>query len=333
MIAFGTEFSAGLNALHLLVAALVADAVIGNLGGPFRLLPHPVRLIGGLVGFLETRLNRARRAPGTLFIRGALVALFVAGLAAILGGAAAAALGGEGFGWVGEIAIVAIFLGQRSLFDHSRAVGRALIRDGLAAGRRAVGRIVGRDTDDLDDHGVARAAIESCAEGFCDAVVAPAFWYVLFGLPGLFAYIAVNTMDSMIGHRDARFAAFGRVAARLDDAMNLVPARLAGMLIAIAALFTPTANPARAVKTMFRDARKHRSPNSGWPEAAMAGALGLALLGPRRYGGEAVADPWIGDGEARATAADIRRALYVFAVAGFLHLVAVVFIALALDLA
>src|SRR5690606_17129842 len=160
--------------------------------------------------------------------------------------------------------------------DHVRAVAVGL-GDNLEAGRAAVSHIVGRDPAQLDEHGVSRAAIESLAENFGDGVIAPVFWYVLFGFPGLLVYKTVNTMDSMIGHRTERYRAFGMVAARLDDALNYFPARLSALMIALAAAVSPKANPFRAIKTMVRDAGKHRSFNAGWPEGAMAGALGIAL--------------------------------------------------------
>ena len=219
------------------------------------------------------------------------------------------------WGWFIELFCVVLLLGQRSLFDHVYAVAVALREEGLDEGKAAVRHIVGRDLDHLDEHGVARAAIESCAENFSDGVVAPVFWYAVLGLPGMFVYKAVNTMDSMIGHRSKRYRAFGMVAARLDDVLNLIPARLSGLMIALAAFFTPTANPFRAFATIMKDSHKHASINAGWPEAATAGALGLALAGPRRYGEVAVNDPWIGSGRARATEADIRRTLFLYAVA------------------
>ena len=220
-----------------------------------------------------------------------------------------------GWGWLAEVALVTVLLAQRTMADHMVRVARALDR-GVDPARAEVRHIVGRDVRALDAHGIARAAIESGAENFADGVVAPAFWYLLFGLPGLLAYKAINTMDSMIGHRSARHHAFGRAAARLDDAANWVPARIAGALIAAAALVVPGAAPGRALLTMVRDAPRHSSPNAGWPEAAMAGALGLALLGPRRYGDMAAADAtWLGDGRTEATAADLRRAVRVFAAA------------------
>jgi adenosylcobinamide-phosphate synthase len=210
-------------------------------------------------------------------------------------------------------------IAQKSLFQHVRAVAHGLDKGGLAGGRWAVSRIVGRDPQSLDDYGVARAAIESCAENFADGVVAPVFWYVLFGFPGLLLYKTANTMDSMIGHLTDRHRDFGLVAARLDDLMNLVPARLAGLLLVLASAFLPGGHPVMAWQVMWRDHKHHRSPNSGWPEGAMAGALDLALAGPRRYTGYAVQEPWIGSGRARATAGDIRRSLFVMVIACLLN--------------
>ena len=219
------------------------------------------------------------------------------------------------FGWLAELVLVTSLVAQRSLYRHVVAVARGLDEGGLEQGRRAVAHIVGRDPGALDEHGVARGAIESCAENFADGVIAPVFWYVLLGLPGLLAYKMVNTLDSVIGYRSPRYRAFGAVAARLDDALSFLPARLSGLLIALAAVFVPWASPLRAVRTMLRDGRKHRSLNAGWPEAAMAGALGLALAGPRRYAETVVKDAWMGGGRARATPRDIRAALYLFVVA------------------
>ena len=178
-----------------------------------------------------------------------------------------------------------MLVAQRSLYDHVAAVALALDRGGLAAGREAVRHIVGRDPSRLDAHGVARAAIESLAENFSDGVVAPVFWYLLLGLPGLFAYKMANTLDSMIGHKTPHYLAFGWAAARFDDLANLAPARISGVLIAAAAVFAEKGRPGRALAIMLRDGAKHRSPNAGWPEGAMAGALDLALAGPRHYAG------------------------------------------------
>ena len=201
-------------------------------------------------------------------------------------------------------------LAQRGLYEHAAAVAAGL-REGLAQGRAAVARIVGRDPEQLDGPAVARAAIESTAENFADGVAAPVFWGAVLGLPGMLAYKAVNTADSMIGHRSSRYMDFGRFAARLDDVASWLPARLAALLILAAASFSPGTTPAAGWRAMGRDAALHRSVNAGWPEAAMAGSLGLRLAGPRRYGGQPVEDAWMGDGTPLATPADIRRALKI----------------------
>ena len=300
--------------LFLLAVALAADWAVGDLPFLFSVIPHPVRLVGKLVDALERRLNREWRSEATRMRRGAFFVAFMVFLTGAAGYVIAAFTRAHRWGWLIELFLVIVLLAQRSLFDHVYAVAVALREEGLEEGKAAVRHIVGRDLDHLDEHGVARAAIESCAENFSDGVVAPVFWYALLGLPGLFVYKTVNTMDSMIGHRSKRYRAFGMVAARLDDVMNLIPARLSGLMIAIAAIFTPTANPFRALTTIMKDSHKHSSINAGWPEAAMAGALGLALAGPRRYGEVKANDPWIGSGRARATEADIRRALFLYVV-------------------
>ncbi len=292
--------------LAILALALALDAVLGE--SLFRRLPHPVALIGLAVAALETRLNAQGLDADALRLRGALAVAAVVGAPIAVGLILASLLNAGPLLWLFEALLVSVLLAQRSLYDHVRAVAVALETGGLDAGRAAVAHIVGRDPQSLDGHGVARAAIESLAENFSDGVVAPAFWYALFGLPGILAYKTVNTLDSMIGHKTPRYLHFGMVAARLDDAANLIPARLAGLLIALG----DGARAGAALASMFRDARKHRSPNAGWPEAAMAGALGLKLAGPRRYKEETVDAPFIGPGTPDATAADIRRALKVY---------------------
>jgi len=300
------------SGLFLLFAALALDAAVGEMGWLFRRLPHPVVVIGRAIGGLDRRLNRPELADRDRRLRGVVAAMLVVGGAALAGAAIAFVARAIPHCWLLEVFAATTLLAQRSLFEHVDAVARALATGGLDSGRKAVARIVGRDPQSLDAHGIARAAIESLAENFADAVVAPVFWYVLLGLPGMLAYKAANTLDSMIGYRNERYLAFGWASARLDDAMNLVPARLAGLIIAGAALFAPRGRPFAALATMVRDSRHHRSPNSGRPEAAMAGALGLALGGPRRYPGVVVDEPWMGRGSAKATVADIRRALVVF---------------------
>ncbi len=217
-----------------------------------------------------------------------------------------------------EVAAATVLLAQRSLYDHVAAVAAPLATSRLAAGdlaaaRRAISHIVGRDPDALDQPAIARAAIETLAENFADGVAAPVFWYLLLGLPGLFAYKAINTLDSMFGYRNPRYAWFGKAAARIDDAANWLPARLAGLAVVAAAALTPGANPRAAWTTMIRDARHNPSPNAGWPEAAMAGAIAVALLGPRSYGGVAAHRPWLGEAfTANATADHLRHALAVY---------------------
>lgn len=303
----------------VLFAALLLDALVGDLRWLFRVVPHPVVFAGKLIGFLDDKLNRPQRGRAALLVRGLLVTVFVAGLAAAVGVLCARIARQVPYGTALELFLVVVLVAQRSLYDHGRAVSVALRRDGVEGGRKAVSHIVGRDTSSLDLHGVARGAIESLAENFADGVVAPALWYLILGLPGLFAYKAINTMDSMIGYRSERYRDFGLVAARLDDVVNLIPARLAALLLVFAAAVTPTANPARAFRVMWRDAGKHDSPNAGWPEAAMAGALDRALGGPRRYLGGVVKSEWIGDGDARATPRDIDRALMLYGLACVVH--------------
>jgi adenosylcobinamide-phosphate synthase len=301
--------------LLVLLVALGIEALAGEARGPLARLPHPVRLIGAVIDRLDQRLNGLDLTTGERRLRGMLTVAVVATTTCAVGWLVHAIAAAIPFGWLIELALVVSLLAQRSLYQHVATVGRGLGR-GLDAGRAAVSHIVGRDVNRLDRHGVARAAIESLAENFSDAVVAPAFWYALFGLPGILVYKAVNTMDSMIGHRSPQYLAFGMAAARLDDLLNLIPARLAGLLIIFATLIGDSRSAARrAWLTMRRDARKHRSPNAGWPEAALAGALGLALAGPRHYPMLTVDDPWIGDGRTEADISDIKRALRLYRLA------------------
>lgn len=304
----------------LLLIGLVAEATVGGLPWLWRAVPHPVALLGRVIAWFDRQLNRESRGEVSRRARGLAVAVFLIAAAGLLGWALQHLARGLPFGWVIELAVITVLLAQRSLFDHVRAVAVALDHGGVAAGREAVRHIVGRDVALLDEHGVARAAIESAAENFSDAVVAPVLWYLLLGLPGLLIYKTVNTMDSMIGYRTPRHDAFGKAAARIDDALNYIPARLAALMIVLAAAPTPGASPGRAWRILLRDGGHHASPNSGRPEAAMAGALGLALAGPRPYHGEIKPAPWIGEGVARATSRDIRRALYLYAVAGVINL-------------
>lgn len=298
--------------LLLLAAGLALDGWSGDMPAIFAHIPHPIVLAGRAAAFFDRKLNRQIRSEASRRVRGIITVVVLVGSAATLGFAIRQLCRGSLAGAAVEILLIAILVAQRSLFDHVAEVARALSEGGLAAGRDAVRHIVGRDPRSLDTHGVARAAIESLAENFSDGVVAPVFWYLVLGLPGLFAYKMANTLDSMIGHKTPHYRAFGWAAARFDDLANLLPARISGVFIAAAALFSRDGRPTRALTIMLRDARKHRSLNAGWPEGAMAGALGLSLAGPRRYAEGVVADPWVGDGTARAVPGDIDRALGLY---------------------
>ncbi|CAN5188779.1 adenosylcobinamide-phosphate synthase CbiB [soil metagenome] len=294
------------------LAALATEALVGYPDRLHRRLPHPVVGLGALIDGAERLLNRPERSPRRRRVAGVATVAATAGFAAVAG-LAASRLPGPAPVLAGTLG-----LAQRSLYDHVAAVMKALECDDLPEARTAVGMIVGRDTAGLDASGVAAAAIESLAESFNDGIVAPAFWLALGGLPGLYAYKAINTADSLIGHREPRWKDFGWAAARTDDLMNLAPARLAGALIAAAG--------GRGWRVMVRDARHHASPNAGWPEAAMAGALGVRLGGPVAYEGVMTDRPIFGEGPS-PTVADLRRALGVYSRACGLLWAAVAFLA------
>jgi len=295
----------------LAALALALEAGVGYPDALFRRIGHPVVWLGTLIAALDARLNNARDDFERRRWMG-VVAIAIVALAAALIGAAITKLCGLVIGGPILLALLSSnLLAQRSLHEHVRAVADALAVS-LEDGRRAVAQIVGRDVSALDEAGVARAAIESLAENFSDGVVAPALFLAVFGLPGALVYKAVNTADSMIGHKSPRHLAFGWGAARLDDLLNLLPARFAAGLIALAAWLLPSASATDAFRIAQRDAAHHASPNAGWPEAAMAGALGLCLGGPRAYGSVDVAGATLGDGRREATIADIRRALALY---------------------
>jgi adenosylcobinamide-phosphate synthase len=287
------------------LGALALDAMIGWPDRIYRMIGHPVGGFARIITACAARWNGADRSRAGQRIAGiATVALLLAvsggigwmiefGLRQLLGA------------WSWPLIALAAFpaLAQRSLRDHVVPVARALAAGDLARARTAVGMIVGRDTAELDERGVARAAIESLAESFCDGVVAPLFWLLALGLPGMWAYKALNTADSMIGHIEEPWRDFGWAAARLDDVANLLPARLAGVLLCLGG--------SGGWRVMWRDCRRHASPNAGWPEAAMAGALEVRLAGPATYDGELSDKAWIGDGGS-ADAPAIGRALAIY---------------------
>ena len=277
-----------------------------------RAIGHPVTWIGTLIALLDRSLNRATDTPEHRRGAGIVAAVIVCLIVGVVAFVVQRELVRLPFGIFLAALAASALIAQRSLHRHVADVALALEKDGLDAGRRAVARIVGRDTGVLDEAGVARAAIESLAENFSDGVVAPVLWMIIGGLPGAALYKAINTADSMIGHRTPRHEAFGWAAARLDDLLNLPASRLGAVLIVAAAALSGDATMAAAWQAVVRDAPKHRSPNAGYPEAAMAGALGLALAGPRVYGGVEVDDATMGQGRRDASAADIRRALALY---------------------
>lgn len=297
-----------------LLAALI-EAGAGYPDAVFRAIGHPVTWIGRLIAWCDNAWNSPALSFAARRWRGVWLLVLLLAVATVAGGAIAAALFWflpAPVAFVLCAAAAGTLIAQRSLYAHVATVAEALESDGLAAGRQAVGRIVGRDTTALDEAAVGRAAIESLAENFSDGVVAPLFWMAVAGLPGVLAYKAVNTADSMIGHKSERHRAFGWAAARFDDLVNLPASRLSVLWLIFAATLHRDCSAAHALRIVTRDARHHRSPNAGWPESAMAGALGIRLAGPRVYGGVEVDDRWMGDGRAAVTVADIRRGLTLY---------------------
>ncbi|WP_370251162.1 adenosylcobinamide-phosphate synthase CbiB [Nioella sp.] len=280
----------------LLLGAMALDAVMGEPRWLWSRVPHPAVLMGRLIGWADIRFN-----TGPRWHNGVLVVLGLVAGAALLG----VVIEALPLGWLWSLIGGAILLAQKSLVQHVQAVADGL-RYGVGEGRRAVAMIVGRDTRAMDEPAIARAAIESAAENFSDGVIAPAFWFLVGGLPGILVYKIVNTADSMIGYRTPRHEEFGWAAARLDDVLNWVPARITACLIALAFW------SGRAVDVVRQDAGLHRSPNAGWPEAAMAGVLDVALSGPRSYHGQSRDFPWVnGSGERQIGVAEIERAISV----------------------
>ncbi|VAW13981.1 Adenosylcobinamide-phosphate synthase [hydrothermal vent metagenome] len=313
--------------LWVLIAAIVIDAGVGEPRALWRLVPHPVVAMGAGIGWLDDKLNREQARTDARSAAGGLAAALILGAGLLAGGIASVGVGVLPYAGVFEAIAVAVILAGRGLYDHVAAIADGLAGGGVKGGRAAVAHIVGRDPHSLDEPGVVLAGIESLAENFSDGVIAPALWYLVFGLPGLVAYKAVNTADSMIGHRTPRHLAFGAATARLDDVLNWIPARLSGGLIAIAAFFGGW-DWRGAIAAMRADAGRHRSVNAGWPEAAMAGALGVALAGPRSYDGKTVDDALMNaGGRLAAGVEDIRAALRLFIGAAGVFVLALALIA------
>jgi adenosylcobinamide-phosphate synthase len=308
-----------------MAVAMAMDALVSWPAGLFARIGHPVTWLGGLIDVLDARLNRDADAPALRRAAGIAAALLVIVLAAGLGWALQAEFSAA---W-SRVVIVGFmswpFVALRSLRDHVAAVALPLQAGDIAGARAAVAQIVGRDPAILDEAGIARAAIESLAENASDGIVAPVFWGALFGLPGIIGYKAINTLDSMIGHRTERHEAFGWASARIDDLANVVPARLTGLLFVLFAR-----RRFDSMACMMRDARRHRSINAGWPEAAMAGALGVRLSGPRIYHGRIADEPWLNEAGRDPRAADIVRGLAIYARAMILLTGCLVMLALAM---
>ena len=298
--------------MSLTLLALLIEAAFGYPPAMLARVGHPVIWIGAAIDALDKALNRGPPTPRRL--RGALALALLLIICSCIGLALQLALLAFPFGVIALALLASTLLAQRSLHEHVAKVVQAL-DNSLEQGRAAVAEIVGRDVTKLDEAGVARAAIESLAENFSDGIVAPALWMAVFGLPGALCYKAINTADSMIGHRDDRYRDFGFAAAKVDDLVNLPASRLAAGLLTVAAGAHFRASARMAARITLRDAHKHASPNAGWPEAAMAGALGLKLGGKRAYGAHEIAGATLGDGRFDASSDDIRQALKLYRVA------------------
>jgi adenosylcobinamide-phosphate synthase len=299
--------------LHLPFAAIaiITERFIGYPPAVFKVIGHPVQWMGDLITFLDTTLNtkpddelegllRGAAALAILLICTALPAYMLQDILTRIPG-----------GWLINVAIATAFIAQKSMKDHVQEVAHAL-SSSIAEGRTAVAKIVGRDTTELDESGITKAALESLAENTADGIVAPVFWYAILGLPGIVAYKAINTADSMIGHKSDRHLFFGFCAAKLDDLVNLPASRLTALFFAAAALFTSRSSAEAALQSVWVDAHKHKSPNAGWPEAAMAGALGLKFGGPRSYEDGMIDLPTMGNGRADLTRTDLTAGLKLY---------------------
>jgi len=312
-------------ATPLALLALLTELIAGYPHELSKMVGHPVTWMGRLISFLDARLNRDDADPEMRRKAGALALFFLLVIVGAIAFAIETTLLLLPFGLLAVGILCSTFIAQRSLYLHVANVADALDTGNLAKARQEVAHIVGRDTAELDEAGVARAAIESLAENFADGVVSPVFWIGLLGMTGGAVYKAVNTADSMIGHHNARYEDFGKPAAQLDDIVNLPGSRISGLLLVAAAAMTGDASVGGAWHAMVRDAGRHASPNAGYPEAAMAGALGLALGGPRSYEGKETEGAWLGEGRREAKAADVQAALDVYGRADGL-LIAIVFL-------
>jgi adenosylcobinamide-phosphate synthase len=291
--------------------ALIVERFVGYPDSLFRVIGHPVQWIGALITWLDERLNTSPQIEVEGKLRGAANVAMLLAATVIPAWMLADVLSRVSWGWIAEALIATVFIAQKSMRDHVVEVVHTL-SSSLNAGRLSVAKIVGRDTTRLDESGVAKAALESLAENSADGIVAPVFWYAVLGLPGIVAYKAINTADSMIGHKSKKHLHFGFAAAKLDDLVNLPASRITALFFAAAAAISSLAACKRALEAVWRDAGKHRSPNAGWPEAALAGALNMRFGGPRNYDGEYVDLPYMGEGRNDFTRADISSGLVIY---------------------
>lgn len=300
----------------ILLFVFLADAVMGDPAALYKRIPHPVVVIGNFISWFETRLNSEGKSNGSRFVLGAVTSLATLAVFCCLALLIEIFAKAIPMGWVIIILLSSSLVAYKGLFQAVNAVKNGL-HVSLEEGRAAVSHIVGRDPETLDKAGIARAGVESLAENFLDGTVAPLFWFLILGFPGLVLYKSINTLDSMIGHRNDRFEYFGKFAARLDDVVNYIPARITGLLIVISAVIVPKASAGNALRCMISDASKHNSVNAGWPEAAMAGAINMSLAGPRQYGGVMNDSPWMNErGRKDVGADDMQKALSIYLAAG-----------------
>lgn len=298
---------------HLPQAAIacLVEKYVGYPDGLFRVIGHPVQWMGAFITWLDQTLNTKPDDELEGLLRGGVALVLLLAATVFPAYMLQDLLNGIPGGWLINALIATAFIAQKSMRDHVQDVSNAL-SSSLTAARTSVAKIVGRDTKDLDESGIAKAALESLAENTADGIVAPVLWYALLGLPGLVAYKAINTADSMIGHKSERFFFFGFCAAKLDDLVNLPASRLTALLFAAAAAFKSTDTAKQALQSAWDDASKHKSPNAGWPEAAMAGALGLKFGGPRAYEDGMVDLPWMGSGRETMSRSDIASGLVLY---------------------
>ncbi|MFP6733605.1 MAG: cobalamin biosynthesis protein [Rhodospirillales bacterium] len=333
MFLFGINIEvAAFDPLILLLLALLVDTGIGGIVNRWRLAWHPVNLLAGLVGWCDRKLNREHRPEMDRAMRGLVATLLLLAAAAGLAWSFAWATQNLPLMWIVETALILMLLDQRGVHARVRRAARAITANNADQARLDMAPLAPGRTARMDLHAVARSGIEGCGRALAAGVIGPVFWYLLFGFPGLLVFKLLSVMDLVVGHRTARHRAFGFAAARTNEILLFIPARLAGILVVLASLFVPTTNPKAALATMLRDAGKYRSKNLGWPIGAMAGALGVSL-GGGDGGGDHSGEPWLGAGSARASGLDMRRGLYIFAVACLINglLVAALIVARLID--